>query len=211
MARLVRLYHHIFGWRYSLKPITLLPYRNFILWTGDLLFLLFDVLYFDKIFYIFQALFGYKKRSLTERELCVLKPIFRDSISYENVKLYSKVGAFIRRRAYAFVLFDTINFSKTITDDVLVHEAVHIWQYQRYGSPYILRALLAQISNEKYDYGGIENLYDGMVKGRQLVDFNFEQQGDIVQNGYLQRKGVRGINNQFYEAVYRYYLAQLQY
>jgi len=171
MTRLFRLFHHLFGWLYTTKPKSVLPFKNIPLWIADLFFLIWDLLLVDKIFHFFQALLGFKKRELNDREHSILESIFESSIEYSKVRMYSDIGPFISRRAYAFVLFNTINYSKSIKDDVLVHEGVHIWQYQRYGSPYILRALLAQISKDKYDYGGIEKLYEGMLKGKQLKFF----------------------------------------
>lgn len=63
---------------------------------------------------------------------------------------------------------------------LLIHELVHVWQYERLGSVYIPLALKAQHSKEGYDYGGVQALQQALATGRDLLDFNLEQQADIV-------------------------------
>lgn len=67
---------------------------------------------------------------------------------------------------------------------VLIHELVHVWQYQHFGAVYIGKALKAQKSKEGYNYGGMENLYHQMLKGNTLTHFNFEQQAEILEDYY---------------------------
>jgi len=209
MTRFTRLYTHLFCWALQSRPSQLAPYKGLLVWFGDLIFLCADLLFVPELYSFLLLIIGRKGTPLTTDQVDMLRPIFRESVDYKKVRLHDRMPKFITKKAYAFVLWNTINFRSTITKDVLVHEMVHIWQYQRFGSPYILRALLAQASKAGYDYGGIEQLYAGVTSGRAFTDFNFEQQGDIIQDAYLQSKGIRGINNAMYEAIYRYYTSQL--
>ena len=70
---------------------------------------------------------------------------------------------------------------------ILVHELVHVYQYERAGSRYFAEALLAQ-HEAGYDYGGAAALQlSARARGRHLRDFNREQQAQIVQDYYMQR------------------------
>lgn len=209
MTRVKRIYHHFCGWAYDDKSKAMLPPAGILPWFVDLFFLTTDLLFVGELFSVFRTLVGKGGRPLTNLELSLLTPIFRDSVNYDSVRLYADMPKFIGRWAHAFVLFNTINYKTKISDDVLVHEMVHVWQYQRFGSAYIGRALMAQCSKDGYNYGGVEKLFAGMTAGKALIEFNFEQQGDIIQDGYLQSKGIRGINNHMYSAVYLYYSNQL--
>lgn len=65
---------------------------------------------------------------------------------------------------------------------VLIHELVHVIQYQQHGSPYLLRALVAQYSREGYHYGGVSTLRKMRRNGQGLSAFNYEQQAAIVED-----------------------------
>ena len=58
----------------------------------------------------------------------------------------------------AYVTFGLIHCWKPLRDDVLIHELVHVFQYQLFGSSYIAHALRAQFSHPSYDYGGLQGL-----------------------------------------------------
>ncbi|HHG83478.1 MAG TPA: hypothetical protein ENJ82_01915 [Bacteroidetes bacterium] len=62
----------------------------------------------------------------------------------------------------------------------LVHELTHVAQYEAVGSQYLGEAIAAQNSSAKYNYGGPAGLV-----GKNLADFNREQQGDIVADAYV--------------------------
>jgi hypothetical protein len=94
-----------------------------------------------------------------------------------------------RQKATAYVSFHTINFYNTITKSTLIHELVHVWQYERYGSAYISEALWAQHWGGGYDYGGISPLRM-YSEGKGLAAFNFEQQADIIEDYYRWKNGM---------------------
>ena len=98
---------------------------------------------------------------------------------------------FRRNGDRAFATFHTVNLPATGYHErsnvaILVHELVHVYQYERAGSRYFAEALLAQ-HEAGYDYGGAEALQLACLQGKRLRDFNREQQAQIVQDYYMQR------------------------
>ncbi|MGQ9840120.1 MAG: hypothetical protein ACUVR4_06255 [Anaerolineae bacterium] len=89
----------------------------------------------------------------------------------------------------AFVTFHTVNLPsrgdhRRENLDILLHELVHVLQYERAGSRYFAEALLAQ-HEEGYGYGGPGGLLLAWARGKRLRDFNREQQAQIVQDYYM--------------------------
>ena len=72
-------------------------------------------------------------------------------------------------------------------DPILVHEAMHIWQYCQVGACYIPRALLAQRSEMGYNYGGLKAL----INYPSIQYFNYEQQADIIMDAFALKMGFR--------------------
>jgi hypothetical protein len=88
----------------------------------------------------------------------------------------------------AFTLFHTINFPgkrghSRDEPDIVVHELVHVFQFEKIGSLYIPQSLQAQMQ-EGYDYGGWTQLVQDWLDGRHFRDFNREQQAQIAQDYY---------------------------
>ncbi len=86
----------------------------------------------------------------------------------------------------AFTLFHTINLPRhgahtRANLPLLLHEMVHVAQYERIGSFYIRQALSAQ-RKEGYGYGGWEQLVRDRESGKRIHDYNREQQGQIAQD-----------------------------
>ena len=103
----------------------------------------------------------------------VLRPIFR------------------RNGGRGFATFHTVNLPSTGYHErsnvaILLHELVHVFQYERAGSRYFAEALLAQ-REAGYDYGGVEALQRARAQGKHLRDFNREQQAQIAQDYYVHR------------------------
>lgn len=188
-----------------------LPYENILIWFGDLIFSFLDVLLVPEFYMMILVIIRRKFCRLSDRQVDLARPYFGASVDYAKVRLYSDLSNYMRKRAYAYVSLNVINYKDQLRDDVLIHELVHIWQYQRFGSPYIFRALLAQLSKEGYDYGGVQNLYSGMMSGKRFVDFNFEQQGDIIQHAFVKDHAHDGFSTPFESAVYQYYIDQVKY
>ncbi|MEE8466475.1 MAG: hypothetical protein V3S68_08370 [Dehalococcoidia bacterium] len=90
----------------------------------------------------------------------------------------------------AFTLFRTINLPVSGHHsrgnlDLLVHEMVHVYQFEKVGSVYIWQALRAQKTGG-YSYGGWVQLVADREDGRRFSDYNREQQGQIAQDYYNQ-------------------------
>ena len=68
----------------------------------------------------------------------------------------------------------------------LLHELVHVWQFQRMGWRYLLLALAAHLREgaRVYDFGGEAGLLRCRRQGWKLQSFNLEQQAVIVQSAY---------------------------
>ncbi|WP_273444293.1 hypothetical protein [Neolewinella agarilytica] len=119
-------------------------------------------------------------RSLTERELRLLKPIFGDSVPYPLIRIDERAWVGPRFGRFCYVSFLTINSWGPMHPATLVHEVVHVWQYTHRGAVYIPRALRAQWSEMGYNYGGLAPLQSAAC----LEDFNYEQQADIIEDAY---------------------------
>jgi hypothetical protein len=90
----------------------------------------------------------------------------------------------------AFTTFHTVNLPHNGPHarenlDILVHELVHVYQYERVGSVYGPESLYAQRTSG-YRYGGPEGLRQAWADGKHFGAFNREQQAQIVQDYYLQ-------------------------
>ncbi len=89
----------------------------------------------------------------------------------------------------AFATFHTVNLPsggghERANVDIVLHELIHVFQYERAGSRYFAEALLAQ-QEEGYGYGGPAGLLQAHSQGKRLRNFNREQQAQIVQDYYM--------------------------
>ncbi|MEM9931424.1 MAG: hypothetical protein AAF840_16560 [Bacteroidota bacterium] len=171
----------------------------------DVLFALADLL---GVFDLYEAItntFFPNTRGLTPEEYHLLFPIFADSIPYHLIRIDERAYLGPSWARFYYVSFNTINSWGPMRDPILIHEAVHIWQYCRHGAAYIPRALYAQFTPEGYNYGGLEPLR----ANTKLEDFNYEQQADIIEdafrlaNGY-QAQWVRGAGAEILPDYYPY-------
>lgn len=82
---------------------------------------------------------------------------------------------------------------------LLVHEATHVMQYERCGTPYIGEALFAQrrLGRGAYDYGGEQGLRRAREENVPLSAFNREAQAQIAQDYYRRRE--QGLDVSAYE------------
>ncbi|HZV68209.1 MAG TPA: hypothetical protein VFG10_01650 [Saprospiraceae bacterium] len=141
---------------------------------------------------IYETIFDlikWKTRPLNATEKEILFSVFGDSIKYNLIGLDPRSIPVIKRKTVAYVSFHTINFDTDIQDSTLVHEMVHVWQYQKYGAAYISEAFWAQRWGGGYNYGGLEALQKH-AQGPGLSAFNFEQQADIIEEYFRWSKGL---------------------
>ena len=182
-----------------------------IQWLFDFAFYLFDLILIPEIYEIIISVIKTKYRFLTKEEKKLAKHFFGDSINLKHVRINSQMSKRIEQKAYAYVTLNTINYRNEISKPIFLHELVHIWQYQRFGSMYIYRALKAQNSKMKYDYGGLEKLYAGMISQHQFLQFNFEQQGSIIEDYFRLKNNTDTFLSPIVMASYEYYINQLKY
>ena len=131
-------------------------------------------------------------RALSETEFRAASSVLGSSaIRYDKVRvadggLLWLIFKFNKKRAFA--TFHTINIpgsggGSSRRLDVVVHELVHVYQFEIIGSLYIWQALRAQCS-KGYKYGGWRQLKRDWKKGVHFSDYNREQQGQIAQDYY---------------------------
>lgn len=130
--------------------------------------------------YEFMALNTKAHRPLTAYERYLARFVFGEAIDLDKVRIDERARVGPKQYHLCYVSFNIINSWGKMRDDILIHELVHVWQYQHLGAEYIPRALWAQRTLEGYDYGGINALHEAMKLGKKFWEFNYEQQGDIV-------------------------------
>ncbi len=124
-------------------------------------------------------------RPLNASEKEVMREIFGTRIATSRVVI-DTTSRLARRKKVAFVTFNTIHCWNAIPPNLLAHELTHIWQYQQFGAVYISKSLQAQHSAAGYNYGGEPVLTDSA----SFLEFNMEQQGDIVEDYFRHRTGL---------------------
>lgn len=161
------------------------------MWCVVLIFQLFDLLGTGEWLECFLLLFKKNGRKILEEEKYLLEKYFGKTDWTNRISINSerKTGTFKGKVKY--VSGATINSLGPVSDDVLVHEFVHVWQYFEKGLCYIPLALYAQTTKEGYDYGGKVALESALHHSDPLASFNWEQQASIVQDHY---RGTLGLD-----------------
>ncbi len=119
-------------------------------------------------------------RRLQADEVALGEKIFGKSIDFQKIRIH-ETSIFARNMNVAFVTFNVIHCHSGMESDVFAHELMHVWQYQNMGPSYIAYALVAQRTQEGYNYGGEKYL----KTADSIFDFNCEQQAQIVQDYFL--------------------------
>ncbi len=120
-------------------------------------------------------------RPLNAAEQELLRKVFRDSLALYNIRLVQGRSGVFGANDRAFTLANTIYMKDTDparSPEILVHECVHVWQYQHGGSRYTSDALGAQaIYKDAYDWRAEAS--HGRSNWR---DFNKEAQAKLIQD-----------------------------
>jgi len=204
LKRWIRLGSHLIFQR----SIYRIPLDKWYDWPMDLMFYVMDVLLISDIADLLMN--GFRKmRGLSENEIVIAKEIFRNNLDLGQVFIFEKAKPLKKGLYHAFVSFNTIQSIKALSLPILVHELVHVWQYQRFGSVYIYRALKAQNSKAGYNYGGCDNLISCLEAGTNYISFNFEQQAEIIEDYIKMQLSNQRLNLDL--AIYSAFVEQLDY
>jgi hypothetical protein len=207
--RIFRLLKQFVGLGKILFDSDLRKWKNILQWNIELFFLFFDIIAIPDIYEFVIDVFKNHSRPLNEIEKAEAVKVFRDAINLDRIRVDDRARIGARKHKYAYVSFYTINLHGMLRPNLLIHELVHVWQYSQYGSVYIPRALQAQRSELKYNYGGLESLLNGIKGGLDLSSYNYEQQADIVTDYYKLMNGERvqwGSANSQDIKTYQYYV-----
>lgn len=153
--------------------------------------LVLDCLGMPEFFGFIQARFKAEARPLHARELQAASPVFEGLVSLQKIRIdeTSRVGT--HNGKYAYVSYYCVNSLGRLSIPVLMHEIVHVLQFEQAGSAYLFRNLMAHLSKAKYNYGGIERLKQLLNKPWEVHRLNYEQRADIVSDYYLVQEGLR--------------------
>lgn len=206
-VRWKRLGRHLVFPFYKGNPNDFVP-SSILEWMSDLWFYIMDVLGIPEVYQLIIRLIKWNTRALNDAEINTARQVFGTNLNYEVIRIDETARFGTKKIAAAYVSFNTINYNKKINKEIFVHELVHIWQYQHFGSIYIAKAIKAQFSKAGYDYGGVSHLYHHMLKGGKLIDFNFEQQADIIEDYYKIMMKPQSASP-FDHSIYQYFAEQL--
>ena len=189
--RLWRLFNHLASPFVKIyrHPREVYNFTDHFYWLVELLFYIADLIGLGEIYETFADVVKFNTRPLDGGEKALVKKFFGNALNVRRIRIDEFAFGGPKRHDFAYVSFYTINHWGDLSEDILVHELVHVWQYHQLGSVYIPRALRAQFSSEGYDYGGLANLVLAIRTGKKLEDFNLEQQGDIIADYYRILKG----------------------
>jgi len=181
--RFKRFFLH-FLWWFPFRPEKdqYIIIKNPIEWLAAIPFYILDICLIPEFYEAVFEMAKWNIRYLTRDEHAVVGAIFKNSIDSGRIRLDEKAIMGPKQRNFAYVSFQTINSYGKMSKPILIHECVHVWQFLKFGSVYIMKALLAQHSKQGYDYGSVPGLLQMQADAKKFCAFNFEQQGDIVMD-----------------------------
>ncbi len=161
----------------------------FCLWVFEAFILFLEMLGIGELYETLNDFFKYNTRPMTKEEIAMAQSVYGHTIDYTQVRIDERAYAGPKYFRFCYVSFNLINSWGAMYPSILIHELMHVWQYQKMGAIYMIRALIAQHTHCGYDYGGILALKARYRKGEGLLDFNLEQQGDIIADYFLLKNG----------------------
>ena len=186
--RIYRLFLHlIYLFKIIFKshslPIHYTYHNKSFLWSLELGHYLIDITGILEIVECLVQIIHPKNRSLLNEEKTIIRKVYGKEITIKHLTI-DTYRTFMTSKALAFVGLNTLFINTSLSNELLVHETCHCLQYQRYGSVYILRALLAQNSKEGYEYGGLSFLKKWIHSGN-INQFNYEQIAEVFTHYYI--------------------------
>lgn len=181
--RLLRLgIHFIKGYRCASDTSKPRSFHCFYLWCAELACYVADIFGFPEIYETIMDIVKFTSRPLRKDEIARAKKLFGNNLLYYRVRVDEHGFVAARMLKTTYLAFNVIHNWGKVDEPLLMHELTHAWQFHKYGSSYIPKALSAQTSVDGYDYGGIPNLLIAIRSGQGFDYFNFEQQGEIVSD-----------------------------
>ncbi|MBP7273568.1 MAG: hypothetical protein KA974_06985 [Saprospiraceae bacterium] len=126
-------------------------------------------------------------RPINSRERHLVASMFPDSFMSVPIWIDKRSYIICPKTKIAYVSFHTINVWGSMRGFHFLHEVTHVWHYKQMGAVYIAKALYAQFTSAGYNYGGIVAL----LEQREFLQYNLEQQADIIADTYRLRQAKR--------------------
>ena len=208
--RLRRLIQHIW---HGITVFFVKKQRRIPDWWQDFAFLMMDLVAVPELFETIVDFGKWNTRPLTPLERQLAASVFGSVLNLDAIRVDEKAWIGCQKHKILYVSYFIINAWGCIRPQIFIHELVHVWQFQKQGGAYIPRALRAQKSKQGYNYGGIEALRASKELGGRLVDFNLEQQAEIVGDYYAIREGLKpawGKGKTADLPIYDYFVAQVR-
>jgi hypothetical protein len=122
----------------------------------------------------------HRARPLTGDERALLERVFRGTVALDRVRIVPGKAGLFDVNDRPFTLGDTIYLKGRTSPKLLVHECVHVWQYQHVGPRYAYEALMAQrrLGKGAYDWQA------ELARGKAWAEFNREAQAEFVADKY---------------------------
>lgn len=158
-------------------------------WWIEMLVLLLDLLGLGEVYELIMDWIKFNTRPLNNWERRLAFDVFGQAINYQRVRIDEWALLGPPQAKICYVSGYVINSWGKMSNTTLIHELVHIWQYQNIGLTYIPRALRAQHSKEGYNYGGLKQLLRYKEAGKTIFSFNLEQQAEIIADYYNLKNG----------------------
>ena len=187
-----RLSRIVFHFKFGFSQLKRRPtIWNYLFWLFELILLFLDLVGVSELYECIQEIIKPNSRPLSQHEVNIAKEYFGNQLIINRIRVDSKAFLGPPQHRFAYVSFFTINSWGALSDDVFLHELVHIWQYQNRGIIYMTRALAAQFGKRGYNYGGVDLLRKLKKRGRRLDSFNPEHQAEIVQDCYILKQRIK--------------------
>jgi hypothetical protein len=153
--------------------------------------LFFDLIGVPELVNYVQGRLKYNARPLNSYEMSLAESIFKQSMTLAKVRIdeQSKIGT--RGGKYAFVTYYYVNSLGVLSLPILIHELVHVLQFEQSGSPYAFRNMIAHLFPGTYDYGGLEKIQSIVNDPLELHGLNYEQRADIFSDYCLLLMGYK--------------------
>ena len=153
-------------------------------WILEGFILLLDIFGLPEWYESLADIFKFNTRPLNHNEIAIGQSVYGSSINWERVRIDERSYIGPKQKGMIYVSFYTINGYGSMSTSTFIHELMHIWQFENFGSCYIPRALFAQSTKMGYNYGGLHPLSLNIENQKGLSAFNYEQQADIVMDYY---------------------------